>query len=369
MRVNLFIKYFSEYGGAEKVCFRFAEYLLKNGVDVRIFCGENRLKDKHFAGEVTELGLMRPGRFLKALSFFRRASSAALKADGVNFSFEKMENADIFRPGGGSHRVFMQKSMLGLSGSDAVKKKIKRTLDPVNMLNPALEKKTLASARLRCVIAISGLVKDELQAESGADDNIFRVVHNGVDKAKFSPERRSECRGEMREKLGVSDDIKLVGFVSSNFQLKGLPQLVSALKFLPDEYHIAVAGGRGGAQYKQTAENDGTAHRLHFFGKISDMPAFYAGLDVLCHPTFYDTFASVTAEAMSMGIPACVSKHAGSAEIIKEGVTGFVINELTPDSIADKIIKSAELGFGDYGRYVSTDEQVFAEYLKIVESI
>lgn len=361
--INLYIKYLSNYGGAERVCLRFANYLTNKGHDVTVYCGENRLKKEEFAGKVVELGLFRPGRYLKAISFFKRASKVALSSTDVNFSFENILGADILRSGGGSHRTFMKKSLLGLTGISYYAKILKRATNPVNNLNPVIEKKVIMHPRLKYVIAISEIVKREMMHDYEVGEERFKVIRNGVNKTVYNHENRNKLRKK-------NNNTKIIiGFASSNFQLKGLSQLIAAMSLLPDNFYLSVAGGRNPGKYINLARSYNVHNRVNFLGKVSDMPSFYANIDVFCLPTFYDTFGSVTAEALAMGIPVAVSEYAGSSELIKKGINGEIITEITPERIADSIRGAAAIGTGDFSGFIEDDEEVFERYRQLAESV
>lgn len=361
--INLYIKYWSNYGGAERVCYRFANFLIKKGNDVTVYCGENRIKNGEFGGKIVELGLLRPGRFLKGYSFYKKASGVALSSTEVNFSFENILGADICRSGGGSHRTFMKKSLLGLSGISYYAKILKRAINPVNYLNPVLEKRVMTHPRLKYVIAISEIVKREMMQDSELDEERFKVIRNGVNKTVYNHENRTKLRKN-------NDNTKIIiGFASSNFQLKGLSQLIGAMALLPDNFYLSVAGGRNPEKYISLARSYNVHNRVNFLGKVSDMPSFYANIDVFCLPTFYDTFGSVTAEALAMGIPVAISEYAGSSELIKKGINGEIITEITPERIADAIRGAAAIGIGNFSGFVEDDEEVFERYQQLAESV
>lgn len=355
MIVNIFIKYFDRYGGAERIAFRFAAHMIEKGVQVRIYCGKNKIKEE-LPYPVTEIGLGE-SRYGKAKVFAEKAAKLAPTLDGVIFSFERMENAHIFRPGGGIHRVFMENTLMGLSGLTKIRKKVKRALDPVNRLNPVLEKAAFNSKRLKFVIANSNRMKREIANDYPEAEHLVQVIHNGVAKDVFNPARRDELREP-------SEHIR-VGLATSNFQRKGLPQLIKALSLLPEKYHLEVAGGRNAKNYQKLADSLNVGGRITFLGKVSEMDRFYANLDVFCLPTFFDGFANVVSEAIAMGIPVACSIYAGSDEIIEEGKNGYVFSEVEPLSIADAIQKAYNIGIGDFSSYVSTDAEVFDKYLEL----
>ncbi|OHE58692.1 MAG: hypothetical protein A2Z47_14355 [Thermodesulfovibrio sp. RBG_19FT_COMBO_42_12] len=358
---NLYIKSFSKYGGAESVCYRFANYLIGKGHAVSVFCGENRLKNEEFKGKVIELGLLRPGRLLKSYSFYERASRIALNSSDVNFSFEKILGADIFRPGGGSHRTFVKKSLLTANGISYYINLLKEALNPVNRLNPFLEKKVFTHPRFKYVIAISDIVREELKRDHDIDREKIIVIRNGVNKKIYNPENRRRLRNN------EDGSKKVIGFASSNFELKGLKQLIAAMPLLPNNFYLSVAGGRNPGKYINLARSYDVHHRINFLGKVSDMPSFYANIDVFCLPTFYDTFGSVTAEALAMGIPVAVSEFAGSSELIKNGINGEIIKEITPERIAESVKSANAIGIKDFSGFVDDDDEVFEKYLQLAE--
>lgn len=355
--VNIFIKYYSEYGGAERIAYRFADYLLNRGVDVRIYCGKNKI-DKKLPYPVTELGLGRT-RYAKAKGFAEKGARLAETLDGVIFSFERMENAHIFRPGGGVHRFFTQYTMLGISGFRRWAKIIKRKFDRVNRLNPVLERAAFNSPSLKFVIANSNRMKREIVEDYPEAAELVCVIHNGVNKQMFNPKRRDELR--------ENSDLVRIGLATSNFQRKGLPQLIKALSILPDNFHLYVAGGRNPEPYRKLAKELKIDNRITFLGKITEMDRFYANLDVFCLPTFFDGFANVVSEAIATGIPVACSIYSGSDEIIEAGVNGYVFQEVEPLQIAEAVKGAAAIGLKDFSGCVSTDEEVFDKYFELCE--
>jgi len=353
--VNIFIKYYAEYGGAERIAFRYAAYLKEHDIDVRIYCGKNKI-DRELPYPITEIGLGK-SRYGKAKVFAERAAKLAPTLDEVIFSFERMENAHIFRPGGGVHRVFMANTLLGISGIQKIRKIIKRALDPVNRLNPKLEKAAFNSPSLKFVISNSHLMKNDIVTDYPEAADLVRVIHNGVNKKIFNSARRDE----LREK---SDKIR-IGLATSNFQRKGLPQLIKALSLLPEKYCLYIAGGRNPETYQKLAKSLDIGERVIFLGKVTEMDKFYANLDVFCLPTFFDGFANVVSEALAMGIPVACSIYAGSNEIVEEGKNGYVFSEVEPITISEAITAAYTIGIGDFSSYVSSDMDVFEEYLNL----
>lgn len=356
MNIYLFTKYLADYGGAERIAFRFANYLHEQNIYVKVFCGKNKLKsDTPF--DIQEIGLGK-SRYGKAKVFYDRASTIAESLDGVVFSFERMKNANVFRPGGGVHKTFMKNSLKGLTSFQKLKKQIKRAIDPVNRLNPKIESAAMTSESLKFVLSNSHKLSDELIEQYPDVKDKIVVIHNGVKKDIFDFERRKILRKR-------DDNDIIIGFAASNFQLKGLAQLISSLSMLPDNFKLRVAGGRNPEKYINLAKSLRVNDRISFLGKVSEMDKFYSNIDIFCLPTFFDNFANVVSEAVAMGTPAATSKFAGSNEIIENGVNGYVFDEITPENIAKSIKICSEIPIRDFSSYLKSDSEVFDEYLKL----
>jgi glycosyltransferase involved in cell wall biosynthesis len=89
---------------------------------------------------------------------------------------------------------------------------------------------------------------------------------------------------------------------------------------------------------------------IQFHGWIdsSKMRELFAGAKLLVLPSENENFALVVAEALSAGVPCVVSKFVGTADIVAKHHAGEIIQELTPTSVADGILKVLQ---GDETKY------------------
>jgi UDP-glucose:(heptosyl)LPS alpha-1,3-glucosyltransferase len=79
-----------------------------------------------------------------------------------------------------------------------------------------------------------------------------------------------------------------------------------------------VAGGRCPEHWRHQALRRGVAERVRFFGRVEDMPAFYAAADVFALPTYYDACSNAVLEALACGLPAISSSRNGSSVFVPE---------------------------------------------------
>ncbi len=76
----------------------------------------------------------------------------------------------------------------------------------------------------------------------------------------------------------------------------------------------------------QRAARAGMLDRLHWLGSLARTAPAYAAADFLLHPTIYDSFGLVVAEAMAHGLPVVVTRAAGIAELIRHGESGWIVD-------------------------------------------
>jgi UDP-glucose:(heptosyl)LPS alpha-1,3-glucosyltransferase len=152
------------------------------------------------------------------------------------------------------------------------------------------------------------------------------TMYSVPDDERFTLEHADERRQQLRKRLGVSESTAMFLFVGQDFRRKGLGTAIRALGEGGDPNSILYVLGEGDMnRYTQAALKAGVVGRVLFAGAVDNVPDFLAAADALVFPTRYEPFGMVTVEAMLMGVPPIVSGVAGSSEVIKDGLTGYVI--------------------------------------------
>jgi UDP-glucose:(heptosyl)LPS alpha-1,3-glucosyltransferase len=134
-------------------------------------------------------------------------------------------------------------------------------------------------------------------------------------------------------------------FVGSGFERKGLGPLVDGLASIGDRRARLVVAGRGNhAAYGAQAVRLGLGDRVAFIGLRPDVDRLYAAADLVALPARYEPFGNVHLEALASGVPVLSSVHAGGAELIRNGVNGWVVTEVSGPRIADGLerLRSAD---------------------------
>lgn len=145
-----------------------------------------------------------------------------------------------------------------------------------------------------------------------------KVVYNGID---------SNTTTIISKKIPSSVNIGIVGVLQeSKGTLKCLAYFEQILKEHPDMVlHIY---GDGYTYYKDKIakfiENASLQGKVVMHGFVADTKQIYKNLDVLLMFSRSEGFGRVTIEAMLSGVPVIGFDNAGTAEIIKHGINGFL---------------------------------------------
>jgi D-inositol-3-phosphate glycosyltransferase len=186
---------------------------------------------------------------------------------------------------------------------------------------------------------------DDLTRLYGADPERVYVVAPGIDLSTFQP----LDRGEARRKIGYGPG-RLLLFVGRLERLKGVEIAIRALELLQDRAHeevrLVVLGedSREGDEsekerLKTVATALGVRDRVDFPGSVAhhELPYFYAAADVCVMPSYSESFGLVALEAQACGRPVVASGVSGLRSVVRDGVSGYLIDGDDPALYAERI--------------------------------
>ncbi len=141
----------------------------------------------------------------------------------------------------------------------------------------------------------------------------IRIIRNGIDTERFKPGDQSKAR----QRLGLPQDVQLIGCSGRLEAVKGQNILIYALAQLSQTVHLALAGtGSTEAELLHLAKILNLGERVHFLGRIDEMPGFYQALDIFCLPSLNEGMPLSPLEAQACNIPTAVTDVGGSGETL-----------------------------------------------------
>ena len=158
-----------------------------------------------------------------------------------------------------------------------------------------------------------------LEREGAAPERIV-LLRNGVDLARFDPERVTSSRAAW----GVADDAVVVGFLGMFRPEKRPDLLLDALDRLVPERRpdLVVMAGDGTLmpQIRERVEHDAWLRECcRLLGVVDDAPAFLAGLDLLVLPSDTEGLPNAVLEAHAMGVPVVATDVSDVRELVGDG--------------------------------------------------
>lgn len=321
---------FSRYaGGAESYAVSLATSLIENGWDVHLF-------GKTWDGE-PEAAVFHKITIPKYLPAWLKMVLFALKhkkaVKNQNFDvimgFGNTLYMNVYQSHGGVHwlstkrKVYSEKSKIkqaikGLIIILSLKQWVRAWIESVPFrLNP----------RPR-IVAISQMIKKDMESFFKVKGLEIKVVYNGVDISRYNQNLRHELRGPLRKQLGVKDDVVFL-FISYDLKKKGIEPLVEAASRLKKmgnaDFKVMITGGLPYRALSRQIKALNIEDKILFTGPVRSTEEYYANSDVFVLPTYYDACSLVVIEAMASGLPSITTTANGAAGIITDGKNGYII--------------------------------------------
>ena len=226
------------------------------------------------------------------------------------------------------------------------------TTAKVKNLNLAIDEKpepqTRAIGEEQVVKASTGLIANtDAEAASlvslydACPDNVF-VVAPGVDLQTFSP---GIGKASARVKLNIAPDAIMLTFVGRiqphkgpDVLLRAAAEMVSHSPHLRAKLAVVIMGGASGSGLNELEKLKVLAKFLkiedvtHFVDPVSreNLPNWYRASDLVCVPSYSESFGLVALEAQSCGTPVVATAVGGLRTAISDGISGSLVDGHDP---------------------------------------
>ncbi len=114
------------------------------------------------------------------------------------------------------------------------------------------------------------------------------------------------------------------------------------LERLPGTHFVIVGGGPLRSELEALAASLGIAEAVRFAGESDDIGAALTCADVSVLTSIKEGCSNVVLESMAAGLPVVATDVGGNAELLEEGVSGFLLPAGDADGIARRIVELLE---------------------------
>jgi len=180
------------------------------------------------------------------------------------------------------------------------------------------------------LVAVGHQVRDDLIAAGIGRPEQFEVVAPGVD---LPPAPAPELA---RARLGLNGASHVVTYIGRLVPVKRPDRFVRVAARLGSRYPDAVFPVIGNGELLDTIQAEARALGAHcvFLGWRRDVETIYAASDAVVVTSDNEGMPVSLIEAARVGTPAVTTRVGSAAEVIDDGITGFV-TEPTVDALAD----------------------------------
>ena len=349
MKIALVRARYNPFGGAERFVARALRALAADRDDPpEVAVLARRWQD---TGETQGVDDTPPIRFVRCDPFyigsvwrdasFAKAVHAHLRDESFDLvqSHERIAGLPIYRAGDGVHASWLERRARMVDAPT----RVGMALNPHHRYLIRTERAMFEHPLLRAVICNSEMVRREIAERFAIARDKLVLVRNGVDLDRFHPDARAAHRDAMRRRLNIAPDACVFVLVGSGFERKGVRQALEALHDVNEAVLVIVGDDKHRDRYEAQAASLDVASRVRFVGAVADPLPYYAMADVFLLPTIYDPFPNAALEALACGLPVITTDACGAAELIEEGVNGWVLASGQTSQVGEAMRKAAVL--------------------------
>ncbi len=307
-------------GGAERSVFELANRLAELGVKVELLVAKGRPR----ADFVRVLCKGRGGR--TSLLVFGRALKKHLAQNQYDIihSVLPFGFADVYQPRGGSYAESIIRN--AASYQNILVGSYKKITSFANVRRTILlqaEKKICRDGDGPMVAVLSNYVKEQFEKHYALGNERIAVIANGVETGvKVDKVQAEKLKDKIlaRARAGGIENPAIFLFAANNFRLKGLADLIKAMRVLKKrelarKAFVVVAGRGKVEEYRDMARKAGVGNRVIFIGHLKRIQNILAVSDVAILPTWYDPASRFILEGLAAGKPVVTTSFNGATDL------------------------------------------------------
>jgi glycosyltransferase involved in cell wall biosynthesis len=188
-------------------------------------------------------------------------------------------------------------------------------------------------------------VRAELQAMGIRPRHAFHVVPLGLDLSRFDvpADEREARRRALRVELGIQGDVPLVVLVARLVPIKRVDRFLRIAARVaaadPAAHFVVVGDGELRAELHELPEAAAMRGRLHWPGFRRDMPDVFLAADVVVQTSDNEGTPVSLIEAAATGRAGVTTDVGGSASVVLDGQTGYVVARADEQAFAARVVE------------------------------
>jgi phosphatidyl-myo-inositol dimannoside synthase len=201
----------------------------------------------------------------------------------------------------------------------------------------------LGLQRARRVVAVSEFTAQSAASVQGLRSDRLRVIPPALDPCFLRPGRNGNSGPLPIPK--ESRVLLTVGRLLSSEPGKGVDAVIQILPELlhvaPDLVYVVIGSGDLRERLVKRVEASAARGRVLFVGSLEgeQLKRYYQRADVFVMPSRQEGFGLVFLEAMALGKPVVGGNCGGTPEVVRDGVTGFLVDPDDTGMLATRVLQ------------------------------
>ena len=249
----------------------------------------------------------------------------------------------------------------------------------IEVWEPLSRMRRRALQRATLVLAPSRATADYVISMQGVAPEKVRVLPWGLDP-DFDTRASASSESRLPPEFPEGRVILTVGRWLATERYKGMDTLIQAMPRLllrwPDVQLVMIGAGDDQEWLVNQARDSGVQRHVHFLSGLSyaELSACYGAAEMFALPSRGEGFGFVYLEAMARGKPVIGGAHGGAPEVIRDGVTGYLVQHGDALQLAtslDALLSNPDLAreMGARGRERVEKEFRFSVFAKAFKKI
>ena len=313
--------------GANQALNRLVEYLLRQGVKVRIYAPTVKEPAFEAVGDVVSIpAIPIPGRSEYRMPL---AIPARVRRDLAEFNpnVVHVSSPDIV-----GHRAVTWARRRQIAAVASVHTRFDTYLAYYHLqaLEP-LARDIMRRFYHRCELVMAPAESTAVILRAQRMNRDITIWSRGVDRDQFNPERRDMG---WRRSIGIGDEEMVIAFLGRIVMEKGLDVFADAIHAFAErglKHHVLIIGEGPARPWFEQQLPDAI-----FTGELTgdELARALASSDLFLNPSTTEAFGNVTLEAMACGLPVIAAEASGTTNLVRNAVTGTLVDGTDPDAFA-----------------------------------
>ena len=320
--------------GANQALNRLVDYLLRQGVQVRVYSPTVAEPAFEPTGDVVDVPAVPiPGRSEYRLPL---ALPARVRRDLDQF---KPNIVHVSSPDIVGHRAVTWARRRKIAAVASVHTRFDTYLAYYHLqaLEP-LARGIMRRFYHRCEVVLAPAESTAAILRAQRMNRDITIWARGIDRDQFNPARRDMA---WRRSIGIADEEMVIAFLGRVVMEKGLDvfaEAIAAFATFGLKHQVLVIGEGPARPWFEEQMPQGI-----FLGEQTgrDLARALASSDLLMNPSLTEAFGNVTLEAMACALPVVAAEATGATNLVRSGITGTLVDGTDADEFAEALARYA----------------------------